>query len=52
MGKIRKRKGVYNSKSSILKKVFITIFGPHGMWDLSSLTRDQTYIPRNGSAES
>ena len=32
--------------------LFILLASPHGMWDLSSLTRDQTWDPCIGSAES
>ena len=31
---------------------FFFLVTPHGMWDLNSLTRDQTHAPWNGSTES
>ena len=31
---------------------FFFLAAPHGMWDLSSLTRDRTHAPCSGSAES
>ena len=31
---------------------FLFLTMPRGMWDLSSLTRDQTRVPCSGSAES
>ena len=32
--------------------IYLFIAMPHGMWDLGSLTRDQTQAPSSGSGES
>ena len=39
----------YGGKTIIIFFLFLAV--PHGMWDLTSLTRDWTYAPCIGSTE-
>ena len=37
---------------TVLLLFYVLVFWPQGMWNLNSLTRDQTHKPCNGNAES
>ena len=44
---------MFNSRADVLFFLFLIFLAtPGGMWDLSSLTRDQTSAPCVGSTES
>ena len=53
---VRSRKRRLPPTNSLILFFFFFLFfflaTPHGMWDLSSLTRDQTCAPCSGSTES